>query len=155
MLKNTKTATQIASGFSIVLVLIVALGLFSWQRLASMTDAVSDIESAMGITISAVGLGREVTEAGLALQEYRRTADPADAERTVIEMQQVRDVALLLADAGFDTALDMAVMKDRHLAELSAFVETYNQREVLKSGLQSLGLNTAVIWAPRDFTGRT
>ncbi|WFE74021.1 methyl-accepting chemotaxis protein [Roseinatronobacter sp. S2] len=140
MLKNTKTATQIASGFSIVLVLIVALGLFSWQRLASMTDAVSDIESAMGITISAVGLGREVTEAGLALQEYRRTADPADAERTVIEMQQVRDVALLLADAGFDTALDMAVMKDRHLAELSAFVETYNQREVLKSGLQSLGI---------------
>jgi len=140
MLKNTKTATQIASGFSVVLVLIVALGLFSWQRLASMTNAVSDIETAMDITISAVGLGREVTEAGLALQEYRRTADPADAERTVIEMQEVRNVALMLADAGFDTASGMAALKDRHLEELSAFVDLYNHREALKSGLQSLGI---------------
>lgn len=140
MLKNTKTATQIASGFSVILVLIVALGLFSWQRLASMTSAVSDIESAMDITISAVNLGKEVTDAGLALQEYRRTADQADAERTVVEMQQVRDVALMLADAGFETALDMVSLKDRHLEELSSYVTLYNKREVLKSSLQTLGI---------------
>ena len=140
MLKNTKTATQIASSFSIIIILIVALGMFSWQRLTSMTGAVSEIETATDLTVSAVDLGREVTEAGLVLEQYRRTADPADAERVAIEMQQVRDAAQPLAQSGFRSGLDMVILKDRHLEELSTFVGFYDQREILKSDLQDLGI---------------
>lgn len=140
MLKNTNTATQIAGSFAVIIVLIVALGLFSWQRLLSMTTAVSDIEASMERTISAVDLGREVNEAGLALEVYRQTADPADAERTFQEMRDVRSVATTLVEAGYQTALDMVILKDRHLEELSAFVDAYNQRETLKTSLQSLGI---------------
>jgi len=140
MLKNIKTATQISSSFAIIIVLIVALGMFSWQRLTSMNGAVSGIETAMDVTISAVDLGREVTEAGLALQEYRRTSDPADAERVMNEMRQVRDAAQMLADSGFRSGLDMVILKDRHIEELATFIASFDQRDALRSTLQSLGI---------------
>ncbi|MGP9789108.1 methyl-accepting chemotaxis protein [Roseinatronobacter sp. NSM] len=105
-----------------------------------MNTAVYDIEASMERTIAAVDLGREITEAGLALEVYRQTADSADAERTFEEMQQVRSVATALVDAGYQSALDIVILKDKHLAELSAFVEVYSQRDMLNTRLQSLGI---------------
>ncbi|MDD7972409.1 methyl-accepting chemotaxis protein [Roseinatronobacter alkalisoli] len=140
MIKNTNISTQIAGGFAVVLILIIGLGLFSWQRLAAMSGAVYGIEDAMEVAISAAELGREIAEAGLAVRVFTQTADPADGDTAVSEMLDVRRAAVALVDAGFATARHMVVLKDRHIEELSTFVALYKQREELKEKLQDLGI---------------
>lgn len=140
MLKNTKVATQLVGAFSMIVVLIVALGLYNWQRLTTMDTALDGIEEALQITITAADLGREVTEAELSLKRFTQSGDQADGEGALRDMQQVRSIALTLTDEGIASAQGLVNIKDRHIRELAGFIEAYEQRKGLKENIRTLGI---------------
>ncbi len=140
MLSNMRVGTQLVGSFAVILSLIVGLGLFNWDRLTRMASAVIGIENAVDITVSAAGLAREVNEAGFALIDYTISADPMDAERVQNEMAEVRALAAEMQAQGIRATEMMVELKDRHIAELTAFIATYDQRRVLAEGIRSLGI---------------
>ncbi len=140
MLKNTKLATQLVGAFALISILIVALGLFSWQRLNGMDRALIGIGESLNKSIEASDLQNRVNAAGLALATFVQTSAPTDGETAIQRMEAVRDRASMLEEAGIGAATDMVALKERHIAELRSFADLYIQRRALKDRLRSLGI---------------
>ncbi len=140
MLKNTKLATQVIAAFSLIIVLIVALGVFNWVQVQKMDRALLNIADSMQVSIDATELDFKVNDASLALKTFETSSDPADGVYAVQRMLLVRDTAEELSQAGLETAAAMVTLKERHIEELSGFVETYSRRRELKDIIRSKGI---------------
>lgn len=140
MLKNTKVATQLVASFTLIVFLIAGLGLFSWLRLTNMDDALKRIENAQLLETTAANLGREVSDAKQSVTQFTSNSERKDADESIQNMQDVRDNANLLLEAGIESAAGMVALKDRHIDELLSYISIHEQREALRNQIQSLGI---------------
>ncbi len=140
MLRNMKVGTQLVGSFAVVLGLIVALGLFNWERLSKMGTALSGLDQAVAVTVDISHVAREINEAGLALMQYTLSADPADAQRVQREMREARTASAAMAEQGIQSAAALTTLKDRHIVELEAFLSSSARRNELRRQLNDLGI---------------
>ncbi len=140
MLRNTNIATQVMIAFTVIMLLVVSLGFFSWGRLNSMGDAFVQAESGRQMAISAADLGKEVAESSLLFGQYVESVHLTDGEETVEAMEDVRRESTALLAMGIESASEMVILKERHIEELKNFINSHDRRGVLKETVTSLGI---------------
>ncbi len=140
MLNNIKFGTQIATGFSIVLLLFIALAVFSWDRLNHLYDLFADFEGAAQISVDAADLEASVSNAGLTMEHFVDGHEGVTGATIVTVMESVRDQAQALAERDITSADRMVSLKTRHVAEVEAFVPVYVERNDLVQQIADEGI---------------
>lgn len=140
MLKNTKVATQLVGSFSLILTLIIALGVYNWERLHRMASAVDEIETAGAISVDAADISRETVAARFNVTQYRLSGAREDGERALHFMEETREDAARLAAMGILSADQMLALTERQIAEMSAYMDIHDQRMGLTDSIQALGI---------------
>ena len=142
MLNNIKFGTQIAIGFSVVVLLFVALAVFSWSRLNQMGSLITDLGEAAQISVSSADLEAAISAADLAVEHFADNETQGDASTVMERMNHVRDRTRELAAQDIAPAARLLTLKDRHIAEVEAVAPIMLRRNELRSQLQTGGIET-------------
>ena len=140
MLNNIKFGTQIAVSFAIVLLLFVALAVFSWSRLNDLTGLFGDFEGSAQVSVNAADLESSIADATLTVEHFVEGREGASGAAIIAAMEAVRQQAAAMHDQGIASADRIVSLTDRQIQEVEAFVPLYEARTELTDQIQARGI---------------
>ncbi len=140
MLNNIKFGTQIAIGFAVVVVLFVALAVFSWNRLNYMESLFGEFTESAQISVNAADLAAAIGEAGLSIEHFLDDKQDATGDAILGAMENVLERARTLEESGIVTAGRMVAVKTRHIQETRDFIPDHERVQELMRLIESTGI---------------
>lgn len=121
MLKNVKIAAQITYSLCAILVLIVGLGLFTWNRLNNLEQVRLADERAHAISDIMDDIAYAVSESGGAMARFIDTPDAETEAEALVAMQQAEQLAEKLGERNLPGAEHLVELTSRQLDEARRF----------------------------------
>ena len=140
MLKNIKFGTQIAVSFGVVVVLFVALAIFSWSRLNELEAVFDRFETAAQYTLNAADLEAAITRAGLSLEHFEGGEHGVTGETVLAAMRDVQSRAEALQARGISSASTLVSLKQRHISETAGYAPLQDSLGFQLVQMQRMGI---------------
>lgn len=140
MLKNVRISTQIAAGFTVIILMLVLLGAFAWRQLSRLDEVQhrGAAASEQAITASEIAIGAQ--RAGNAVARFQRDPSSENGEAIIEAMTTVRNLSAELSRLGNTGAGALMRLKERHLGETRLLIEERTEHHRVRETMSALGV---------------
>ena len=140
MLKNTRVTTQVAAGFGLILLMLLALAGFAWNRMDRLQTIEAATRASEELSRIAAQINFGVAEAEIAVRDFTASASDADRQRVIAKMNDVRSMAETARQMGSPHAAGLIALKDQHISEAEASFDLFQQVTTTSVALRDLGI---------------
>ncbi|WP_246053697.1 methyl-accepting chemotaxis protein [Paracoccus hibiscisoli] len=140
MLKNTRVTTQVAAGFGLILLMLLALAGFAWNRMDRLQAIEAATRASEELSRIAAQINFGVAEAEIAVRDFTASASDADRQRVIAKMNDVRSMAETARQMGSPHAAGLIALKDQHIREAEASFDLFQQVTTTSVALRDLGI---------------